>query len=857
MTGLRRGRLAAATTASAVTATINPTADTYLNINTVNYAADTTLNVYTWPKNKIANAIVMKFDLSAIPAGSAISSATLNLYLSQWDTIDSTYRVTLHKIVNKNPDPGGATGATYDGVNGWTPNACCYNNFPLAQADIGAPVATLDVDHTPAFKQWDVTALIQDWFANPPTNFGLLLNADSTKLADQYRFFRSSEHPVTSTRPYLSVVYTPPAPPPRPPAPSAIPPTQDTYLNIDATNYATDTTLNVYTWPSNKIANAIVMKFDLTQTPPDSTVVGATLNLYLSASDATTDPTYHVTVHPIVNKSPDLTRATGYTYDGVNPWTPNACCYQNIPVAQADIGPAVDGKDIDKTLGFKTWDVTAIVRQWRADPRTNLGLLVNSDPSKLADRYRFFTSSRHPASGTHPYLTITYGPPAPAPGPEATLGQWSAVMPAPIVQVHLHLLPSGKVLSWGRIGDPQVWDPATGTFTAVPAPSWLFCAGHTFLPDGRLFVTGGHISDDHGLPNANVFDPSAGSWQTMPPMAYGRWYPTSTTLPDGEVVTIAGADQNAVSVPIPEVWNGTTWRQLTTASMPLEYYPRSFLAPDGRVFYAGEEQPSRWLDVTGTGSWTPGPARNFSAWRSYGSAVMYEPGKILYAGGGDPPTNTAEIIDLNQPNPTWSFTGSMAYARRQMNATLLPTGDVLVTGGTSAGGFDNAAGAVLAAELWSPATGTWTTLASNAVVRMYHSTTLLLPDGRVLHTGSGDGANAPRELSYEIFSPPYLFLGARPSITGATPAVVGYGQTLFVGTPDAATIAKVTFIRLGTVTHAFDQSGRLVPLVFAPAAGGLSVTLPAARTTAPPGPYMLFLVNSQGVPSTSQIITLE
>jgi len=237
---------------------------------------------------------------------------------------------------------------------------------------------------------------------------------------------------------------------------------------------------------------------------------------------------------------------------------------------------------------------------------------------------------------------------------------------------------------------------------------------------------------------------------------------------------------------------------------------------------------------------------------------MYQPGRILYAGGGDsPPTNTAEVINLNDANPTWRYTGSMAYARRHMNATILPTGDVLVTGGTSAPGFNNFAGAVHAAELWSPNTGTWTTLASNQVNRLYHSTSLLLPDGRVLHTGSGDGASAPRELSYELYSPPYLFQGARPSITGATPAAVGYGQNLAVGTPDAASIAKATFIRTGSVTHAFDHAARLVPLAFSQVNGGLSLTLPGSRTTAPPGPYMLFLVNANGVPSIGRIMLLR
>ncbi|PYP58373.1 MAG: hypothetical protein DMD44_07700 [Gemmatimonadetes bacterium] len=642
---------------------------------------------------------------------------------------------------------------------------------------------------------------------------------------------------------------------------AVIGPSGDTFLNLDGVSYATNTLLAVYTWPNDTIANAIVMKFDLASVPTGSTVSSAKLSLYLTESDATADPTYTVTAHRIINRNPNPARATGYTYDGVNAWTANACCRRHIPLAQGDISAPVDTRSIDKTAGFKQWDVTSMVQGWLNAPSTNFGLLLNSDPSKLRDRYRYFSSSEDPVASHRPYLTIAYTTPdtapGPPPGPEAQVGQWSAVFPAPIVQLHVHLLTDGTVLSWGRIGDPQVWDPATGAFTAVPSPSWLFCAGHDFLPDGRLLVAGGHIADGHGLPNTNLFDPATHAWQVAPAMAQGRWYPTNTTLPDGEMLTVGGTDENMTIDTIPEVWDGTHWRQLTTAKLALEWYPRLFVAPDGRIFNAGEEQPSRWLDVSGTGRWTDGPRRNFGPWRGYGSAVMYLPGKILYVGGGDPATNTAEIIDLNQSNPSWVYTGSMAYARRQINATLLPTGDVLVTGGTGAPGFNNAAGAVHAAELWSPTTGTWTTLASNAVIRMYHSTSLLLPDGRVLHTGSGDGANAPRELSYELYSPPYLFRGARPSLTGFTPTVVGYGQTVRVDTPDGASITKVTFIRTGSVTHAMDQAARLVPLAFVAVSGGISVTLPASRTTAPPGPYMLFLVNGNGVPSVGRITRLE
>jgi hypothetical protein len=236
---------------------------------------------------------------------------------------------------------------------------------------------------------------------------------------------------------------------------------------------------------------------------------------------------------------------------------------------------------------------------------------------------------------------------------------------------------------------------------------------------------------------------------------------------------------------------------------------------------------------------------------------MYEPGKILYVGGNSSPTNTAEIIDLNQPSPAWTYTGSLAYARWNLNATVLPTGEVLVTSGVN-GSRSNPALAVNAAELWNPATGSWTTLPSAApLLRGYHSTSLLLPDGRVLHGGGGGGGGTVDNYNYEVYSPAYLFRGARPVITGATPATVGYGQTLTVGTPDGASITKVTFIRGGSVTHAFDQGQRLVPLTFTQTGGGLSVTLPASRNVAPPGPYMLFLVNGNGVPSVARIMLLQ
>jgi hypothetical protein len=247
--------------------------------------------------------------------------------------------------------------------------------------------------------------------------------------------------------------------------------------------------------------------------------------------------------------------------------------------------------------------------------------------------------------------------------------------------------------------------------------------------------------------------------------------------------------------------------------------------------------------------------------RGYGSAVMLD-SKVLYIGGGGsgcptPPQSTAEVIDLNAGTPAWSLVASMSFRRRQTNATILADGTVLVTGGSSACGFTSETGAVFAAELYRPASNTWTTMANAGVVRVYHSTTSLLPDGRVLSTGSGDGGGVTQQYSYEIFSPPYLFKGARPTYNLAS-TQMHYGQPFTVATPNAASITKVTIIRLVSTTHGFDAGQRLNTLSFQAAADGqsLTATAPAAGRIAPPGPYMLFIVNGNGVPSIAQTLLL-
>jgi hypothetical protein len=454
------------------------------------------------------------------------------------------------------------------------------------------------------------------------------------------------------------------------------------------------------------------------------------------------------------------------------------------------------------------------------------------------------------------------------PGTPAVEGRWEPPFTTPVVAVHVHVLPTGKVLLWGdKGGDGQarIWDPGTGFSAVAPKPFRIYCSGHTFLPDDRLLITGGTSDLTRGLRVATIFDPVSRSWSATSSMAQGRYYPTNTTLPNGDVLTISGHDTTLKVVTIPEIWNGSGWRRLTTAplSIPDPYYPAMFVAPNGQVFLAGFLKATRYLNITGTGQWTMAANRNVAD-RRLGSAVMYAPGKILYVGGGDPPTASAEVINLNQVPPFWRNVPSMAYARRQMNATLLADGTVLVTGGTRGPGFNNQPGAVHVAELWNPTTESWTTMASETRNRTYHSTAVLLASGRVLSSGGGEGGGIPlanSEFSAQLFTPPYLLnsdgtTAARPTITSA-PSTLSYGQTFTVQTPDAASVTRGNLIRLSSVTHAFNMSQLLYPLTFeATSSTSISAVAPTHRNLAPPGPYMLFLINGSGVPSIAKFVTV-
>ena len=310
---------------------------------------------------------------------------------------------------------------------------------------------------------------------------------------------------------------------------------------------------------------------------------------------------------------------------------------------------------------------------------------------------------------------------------------------------------------------------------------------------------------------------------------------------------------------------GGALRTLSSASLSQPLYPWIDVAPDGRAFVSGPDTTMRSLNTDGTGTWQTHGQRD-SINRSYGGHVPYDIGKILVAGGGGS-SRDARVIDVNGATPSVAATAPMANGRRQHNLTVLADGSVLATGGNSSGaGLVDLNNGVYAAERWNPATGTWTTLAAESVTRQYHSTAVLLPDGRVLSSGGGICGTCD-SVGYlaknaQVFTPPYLFktdgsgeLAGRPVIDAA-PSVADYGLPFRIDTVQASSIAKVALVRLGAVTHSVNMEQRYVPLSFSAGDGSLTATAPANANVAPPGVYMLFLVDSAGVPSVAKMVTV-
>ena len=468
----------------------------------------------------------------------------------------------------------------------------------------------------------------------------------------------------------------------------------------------------------------------------------------------------------------------------------------------------------------------------------------------------------------------------PAHGQANVTGQWQTLpTQMPINPVHVAMMRNGKVLIVSGSGSlpsndtylAAVWDPTTDTVTTQPVPYDMFCNGMIVLPDGRPFIMSGTLQYSppffEGLPQTAAYDPATGNFVQLQSMEHGRWYPTATTLGNGSVMVYSGADENGATNQTVEIYTvGSGWSQPYQVPWNPVLYPRTHLLPNGTVFNSGSQTTSAIFNPT-THTWTGGVAiTNYGGQRTYGTSVLlpltpannYDP-RVMIMGGGSPATATTEIIDLGASNPQWVYGPNMSEARIEMDAVILPTGNVLALNGSV--NDEDATTASLNADLYNPTTNKFSSAGAGSYARLYHSGALLLPDATVLVLG-GNPERGTYEPHMEIYSPAYLFnsdgsLATRPTITSVTPGVIGYGGSFQIQTPNAANISSVVLVRAGSPTHAFDMDQRLVGLNFTAGNGVLNATAPPNGNIAPPGYYLLFILNSAGVPSVAQFVQLS
>ncbi|WP_090719870.1 galactose oxidase-like domain-containing protein [Nitrosomonas sp. Nm166] len=479
-------------------------------------------------------------------------------------------------------------------------------------------------------------------------------------------------------------------------------------------------------------------------------------------------------------------------------------------------------------------------------------------------------------------LLISYGSiaPAAAAGSEAHLkGEFGPLHNWPIVPIHMALLPDGRVFAFGtKMGKLKytIWNPyigiGTDAFETLPniTDTNIFCSGQAFIPGtGQALLIGGtNLSSGDDSDDVNIFDPAT---ETLTPqtqsMAFTRWYATAVTLPNGEHVALGGrrtessSGTSATYSSTPEVRAADgNWRTLSSAVSDSAYgasrnswnYPRAWVNPQGSVFILTYQGLMYKLDTSGTGTLSQ-YTKKTSGSNSNLPSVMFAPGRILSLRNN----RVATVVDINGTGePVLSSGGNLIKDRKYSNATVLADGRVWVNGGSSTG--NDLTGAALDSELWDPATRVWTTVASAATARLYHSASLLLPDGTVL-TGGGGNPGPIRQLNGEIYYPPYLFkadgtgeLAPRPEVVDAPTNMIGWDQEFSVEATDP--IAKVTLVRVGVVTHTFNNEQRFFDLPISQTDNIVSVRSPASANIAPPGFYLLFVWNASGTPSIAKFL---
>ncbi|QCW99681.1 DUF1929 domain-containing protein [Aggregatimonas sangjinii] len=481
-------------------------------------------------------------------------------------------------------------------------------------------------------------------------------------------------------------------------------------------------------------------------------------------------------------------------------------------------------------------------------------------------------------------------------------GAWGDVIPFEIVPVAVANLPDGQLITWSSqfpntfVGSgtgmtlTQLFDPAidaTLPATTTQTDHDMFCPGINNLSDGRILSAGGTSSQ-----RTSIYDPSTGTWSKADDMNVPRGYQGNVTLSDGSVFTVGGSwDVGPDGGKNAELWTPETgWSYLpgidsddflhnandrvleSQGLFRLDNHVWLWPAPNGTIFQAGPGEQMHWIDVNGNngaGSWVTAGQRSNDTYSMKGTTVMFDIGKVLKVGGSrsydsnTPAKERSFVIDINGTyGSTATVTetaNTLEFARTMHNSTVLPNGEVLVTGGLDHAETFTDIGAALTAEIYNPTTNSWRSVAGMATPRTYHSVAILLLDGRVFVGGGGLCDNTPgcvNNDNAEIYSPPYLFdatgnLATRPEII-TTPLTADYNSSITVETD--RNVSEFSLIRFSAATHSTNNEQRRIPLA---TVEGTSHTLTIPdRNLLPPGYYMLFALNADGVPSVAKAIRI-
>ena len=527
------------------------------------------------------------------------------------------------------------------------------------------------------------------------------------------------------------------------------------------------------------------------------------------------------------------------------------------------------------------------------------------------------------AAPTVPQDTVYQGTTTLPPAVGGTWENFKAVLPGgPTGAIHSVVLATGKVLiiagsgnQWDQFAAGQfrswLWDPKLNTFSIIPTPYDMFCAGHVQLADGTLLIAGGTtaypqydeagnlVHDWDGSKKSYVFNIRTNAYEAVGAMAEGRWYPGMVQRGNGRVLTTSGLSERARELGVISHTTDTveeydpatrTWSRKPSLNFsptdpsypvppgpvgttrPLPYYPNLVQLEDGRIFYSGQSngdngvRPGIWDPDTGGYDSLPSPSQPYV--RNAGATVLLPPAQaqqVLILGGGDyasPATASTARINLKNggtpanPRPTYVEGPRLVAPKMYVGAITLPNYKVFETNGSS----DFREGGVRSAGMYDPATNTMTAMNSPTIDRLYHSEALLLPSGDVATLGS-QPLDGSFEMTISVYSPPYKYLGQRPKITyGVTSLNYWGGNQGYYSiqvAPDA-TLRRISLVRPSATTHSTDNDQRLVDLPFVRAADrkGWTVQVPTNPNLVPPGPYMMFALDSKGRPSEALWVTV-